>query len=92
MHRIEWDRSLKALKRVVNREALSLLVVLDTWVRNDDRFPPVDLARQRLGSWQPNYDNVFLTDEGQEGKDVRALGLDFGRAFTCGKVSGGYDS
>ncbi|MBL8829751.1 MAG: hypothetical protein JNM18_22420 [Planctomycetaceae bacterium] len=48
--------SLEELESLVNPEAISHLVLFDTWIRNSDRYPPPSSVRK------PNYDNVFLAD------------------------------
>ena len=50
-----WGGDEKALKKVVNKEDITRLVVLDTWIMNRDRHHP-DTAKRN-----PNYDNVFMS-------------------------------
>lgn len=70
-----WGGGERGLKRVENVEAISRLVVFDTWVLNVDRCAP-----QGLG-WRPNPDNVFLTTEGASPGRVRLIALDHTRCF-----------
>ncbi len=70
----------KELENLVNHDAISYLVVFDTWTRNCDRFPP-DLKLR-----QPNRDNVFLEvlreqDKGQ----FRLLAIDHSCCFNWGR-------
>jgi hypothetical protein len=75
-----WGGSDDELKHLVNSEAISRLVVFDTWTRNCDRHPP-DLSARR-----PNYDNVFLEDVGPKGAgQCRVVAMDHGHCFTSGE-------
>ncbi|MHB1036395.1 MAG: hypothetical protein ACYC0Y_17395 [Pirellulales bacterium] len=65
---------------MVNPEAVSHLVVFDTWTLNSDRYPP-DLTTRG-----PNYDNVFLEKVGERGKNAfRLLAIDQGCCFSGGR-------
>jgi hypothetical protein len=55
-----WSGDPSDLKRIDNPADIAGLVVFDTWVLNPDRHPPDANARR------PNYDNVFLSEEGAE--------------------------
>jgi hypothetical protein len=79
-----WSGSSKELKRLVNPQAITRLVVFDTWVRNDDRYPPVDTEGKRQSQWRPNYDNVLLTPEDDSAKNLRLIAIDFGRGLIRG--------
>lgn len=75
-----WGGSEDELKCLVNPEAISRLVVFDTWTRNCDRHPP------NLSARRPNYDNVFLEDVGPKGAgQCRLLAMDHGHCFTSGE-------
>jgi hypothetical protein len=75
-----WGGTEAELKPLVNREAISWLVVFDTWTLNCDRHPP-DLADRR-----PNYDNVFLERVGERGQaQFRLLAIDQGCCFSGGR-------
>ncbi len=75
-----WGGSEDELKCLVNPEAVSRLVVFDTWTRNCDRHPP-DLSVRR-----PNYDNVFLEDVGpKDSGECRLVAMDHGHCFTSGE-------
>ena len=71
-----WGGDAKTLLDVVNPEAISGLVVLDTWVRNCDRYAP---NGERI-----NQDNVFLAGLEAPLKGIRLLAIDHTHAFTCG--------
>ncbi len=70
-----WGGSTNELKLLDNPEAISRLVVFDTWTRNPDRHPP-DLA-----SRQPHRDNVFLSGEGATPGRFRLIAMDHTECF-----------
>lgn len=75
-----WGGSAEELDAVVNPEAITGLVVFDTWTLNPDRHPPDLTARK------PNYDNVFLEKIGERGKmEFRLLAIDHGCCFSGGR-------
>jgi hypothetical protein len=75
-----WGGTSDELANLANPEAISRLVVFDTWVRNCDRFPP-DLTERR-----PNYDNVFLADRVDARTNKPTLiAMDHTHCFTCGR-------
>jgi hypothetical protein len=75
-----WGGSDDELEKLVNPEAVSHLVVFDTWTRNCDRHPP-DLTKRR-----PNYDNVFLEElAGDASGSLRLIAMDHTHCFTCGR-------
>jgi hypothetical protein len=51
---IAWGGDEDALRGIGNPEAVSGLVVLDTWIRNCDRYRPEP-------QWRVNRDNVYLS-------------------------------
>lgn len=60
-----WGNDRNLLSHIDNLEVISGLVVLDTWLRNTDRF-----------STQPsriNWDNVFFSTESDSGLSLRAM-------------------
>lgn len=67
------------LAHLDNPEDISRLVVFDNWVRNCDRHPPDLRVRQ------PNYDNVFFSEEGATAGNFRLIAMDHGHCFTCGR-------
>jgi hypothetical protein len=75
-----WGGTAEELANLANPEAVSRLVVFDTWVRNCDRYPP-DLTQRRA-----NYDNVFLADPADaEGDRPKLIAMDHTHCFTCGR-------
>jgi hypothetical protein len=78
-----WGGSPEELDSLVNPEAVSRLVVFDTWTLNCDRHPP-DLTARR-----PNYDNVFLQDANDRPMgQSRLIAMDHTHCFTCGRDLG----
>lgn len=75
-----WGGAPEELDGLVNSEAITRLVVFDTWTLNCDRHPPGPTTRK------PNYDNVFMekVDERDKGA-FRLLAIDQGCCFTGGR-------
>lgn len=73
-----WDGTKKTLTKITNAEDITRLVCLDTWTRNEDRF-----FHKKDGTIRRHVDNVFLSDERQNGLILKAF--DFTHAFTCGR-------
>lgn len=73
-----WGGTAEDLRDLRNPEALAGLVVLDTWLRNVDRFCK-EPRRKNLG-------NVFLSEEHPDGLEVLAIDhtecIRFGRELT----------
>ena len=75
-----WSGSEADLDGLDNPEAVSWLVVFDTWTRNCDRYAP-HLTRPRV-----NTDNVLLEKVGdKESGGLRFVAIDHGCCFTCGR-------
>jgi hypothetical protein len=75
-----WGGSSEELDHLINPEAISRLVVYDTWTLNCDRHP-ADLAARK-----PNYDNVFLEDiRDSQPTQSRLIAVDHTHCFTCGR-------
>ena len=66
---------MEELSLVENQEAVTGLVVLDTWLRNCDRYSPPRI----------NIRNVFFSEEDAKKGKVRLLALDHTHCFTCGR-------
>lgn len=49
-----WGGTLDELKTIQNREDIMKIVLLDTWILNADRYPPLGLERN------PNPDNILI--------------------------------
>lgn len=71
-----WDGSSEMLNAVANSEMLTGLLVLDTWLRNADRYSP-DGRRE-------NVNNVLLAEEGAPKGKYRVVAMDFSHAVTGG--------
>ena len=59
-----WGGVADDLRRLANPEAVTRLVVFDTWIRNHDRHPPDPTT------WTPNPANVFLADTARPGRPM----------------------
>lgn len=70
-----WAGDADDLALLRNPEALAGMVVLDTWLRNLDRFS--ESAKRR------NLGNVFLSEEDRRGLDV--LAIDHTECVRCGR-------
>ncbi|UUO06612.1 hypothetical protein M4951_25120 [Blastopirellula sp. J2-11] len=77
-----WNGGERQLKMLMNPEAISRLVVFDTWVLNCDRYS------ERLDSVVPqtriNRDNVFLSGEAPKGEYLLKA-MDHTHCFSCGR-------
>lgn len=74
-----WTGAADDLKRLLNPDDITRLVVLDNWTRNADRYPPDPAARRA------NRDNVFLENVSQGRKvRLRLLAMDHSHCFTNG--------
>ena len=74
-----WGGEDGELDLLENPEAISRLVVFDTWTRNCDRYPP-DLEMRK-----PNRDNVFLNSTSEREDRFRLIAMDHTHCFTCGR-------
>lgn len=71
-----WGGDGHSLSGLANPEDISGLVVLDTWLRNCDRYSP-DGRRINLG-------NVFLLQKTIPVRRLELVAMDFTHSFTCG--------
>jgi len=71
-----WDGSKRLLAKIDNPDAISGLVVVDTWLRNSDRFY---LPKNRV-----NWDNVFFSKESTEDGKLSLRAMDFSHAIQFG--------
>jgi hypothetical protein len=72
-----WGGTALELEVVHNRQHISGLIVLDTWILNCDRYAP--------NGRRVNLDNVFLVQYPESKKEVLLKAMDFTHAFTCGR-------
>lgn len=70
-----WGGQPDVLHTLANTQDLTRLVVLDTWIRNCDRFRPLPPPPRK------NYDNVYLR---QPHRKPELVAMDHSAAFTCG--------
>ncbi|MCI0361351.1 MAG: hypothetical protein L0211_22945 [Planctomycetaceae bacterium] len=63
-----WGGSVAELRGVENAQQIARVVVLDTWLRNQDRHHPSGTLR--------NYDNVFLSAEAQQAGKLALRAID----------------
>ena len=73
-----WSGDAADLQSLVNPEAVSQLIVFDTWTRNCDRCHWDPAARH------PNFDNVFLERIAKK-KQSRLIAMDHSSCFTCNR-------
>jgi hypothetical protein len=73
-----WSGKERELKRLINPQNISRLVVFDTWTRNCDRHSVRTGHGKRI-----KYDNVFLSGEAPKGRLVLKA-MDHTHCFTCG--------
>ena len=75
-----WGGSKRELERIANKEDITKLVILDTWIRNQDRYFQRPLPEKP----RINRDNVFLSEEAPEGQFLLRA-IDHSDCFTNGK-------
>jgi hypothetical protein len=71
-----WDGRKRLLAKIDNSDAISGLVVVDTWLRNTDRYY---LPKNRV-----NLDNVFFSKESSEAGLLSLRAMDFSHAIQYG--------
>ena len=74
-----WDGTEEGLAEVENLDAAAGLVVLDTWIRNHDRY------WVRGDETRCNVRNVFLSDEGARSGKFRLVAMDHTACFRGGQ-------
>ena len=74
-----WGGKKRELKRLVNPNDISRLVVFDTWVCNTDRY-----SHNEDGSVRRRIDNVFLSENAPAGK-LLLRAVDHTHCFTSGR-------
>ena len=72
-----WGGDSNTLFRTLNQVDISKMVVLDTWIRNCDRYRPEPNFRM-------NRDNVFLAWSIEPERGLVLKAIDHTHAFTCG--------
>lgn len=86
-HAQPWDGTPATLKRLANPEHVAGLVLLDIFLRQDDRYPPLDAAGNLLGKGMgPNANNVLM--DWSNPRQIGLVAIDFGRAFGGGHPRG----
>lgn len=80
-----WDGTAESLAKVANRDDITRLVIFDTWIRNEDRYPPIDAAGAMQSQRGPNLGNVLLVRERPRAKRLRLVAMDFGHALVGGR-------
>jgi hypothetical protein len=82
-HARVWDSTQQTLSQLVNDDDVTRLVILDTLLRNPDRFERRDPQFPTLiqGNRRPNYDNVMLRPAGAGEPAVELVAFDFTSAF-----------
>ncbi|MCF7961514.1 MAG: hypothetical protein K9M08_12285 [Pirellula sp.] len=71
-----WGNDKRLLEKIDNPDAISGLVVVDTWLRNTDRH--------YLPKGRVNWDNVFFSKESSEGGKLSLRVMDFSHAIQYG--------
>ena len=71
-----WGNDKRLLEKIDNPDAISGLVVVDTWLRNTDRYY---LPKARV-----NWDNVFFSKESSEEGKLSLRAMDFSHAIQYG--------
>lgn len=75
-----WGGSTEELENLINSHDIGRLIVLDTWLRNCDRYST------GLTGPRANYDNVLLEHlSGEDDGKLRLIAMDHTHCFTCGR-------
>lgn len=74
-----WGGDGAQLKKLVNPEDITRLVLFDTWIRNRDRHGPREGEQPRK-----NFDNVFLSEEVEDSGKLKLLAIDHTHCFAAG--------
>ncbi len=80
-----WDGTPQSLAKIANPDDITRLVIFDTWIRNEDRYPPIDAAEATQSARKPNLGNVLLVREPPRAKRLRLVAMDFGHALVSGR-------
>ena len=81
---VYWDGTPATLARVSNRSDLAGLVILDTWLRNTDRYPPYVVGGDGPNPERSNLQNVALSRDPQRRNRFRIRAVDYSRALHPG--------
>jgi hypothetical protein len=73
-----WNGEREELEKLINPEHMAGVVVLDTWLRNCDRYRPPPGERR-------NERNVFLSEVGMPKGKFRVMAVDHTHILTCGQ-------
>ena len=80
-----WGNDKRLLEKIDNPDAISGLVVVDTWPRNTDRY--------YLPKGRVNWDNVFFSKESSEEGKLSLRAMDFSHAIQFGgELTTGFSS
>jgi hypothetical protein len=71
-----WGGDAKILRSIANPLDITGLVVLDTWILNDDRYAP--------DGQKENRDNVFFIESQEDRNRIQIVAMDFTHAFRHG--------
>jgi hypothetical protein len=74
-----WGGSRRELRRLINLNDITRLVVFDTWTLNEDRY-----FMRPNGKLRRKFDNVFLSEEAPKGKLLLRV-FDHTHCFTNGR-------
>lgn len=77
----QWSGSKRDLRKLVNPQDLSRLVVFDTWLLNCDRYRPGVPGKRRA---RINRDNVFFSEEGAPAGQWSLKAMDHTHILLCG--------
>jgi hypothetical protein len=75
---LSWGGDAGTLRKISNPRDIARMVVLDTWIRNCDRYRPE--PNRRI-----NRDNVFLVWDSVPRTGLSLKAIDHTHAFTCGR-------
>jgi hypothetical protein len=79
-----WDGTPEGLSPISNKRDLAGLVVLDTWLRNCDRYPPIATGRAVPTPSDGNLQNVALSPDTEKRHAFRVRAVDFSNTLHPG--------
>jgi hypothetical protein len=80
-----WDGTPEGLRPIRNKRDLAGLVVLDTWLRNSDRYPPIAEGRAVPTPSYGNLQNVALSPDTEMPRAFRVRAVDFSNTLHPGR-------
>ncbi|MFN0137854.1 MAG: HipA family kinase [Phycisphaerae bacterium] len=82
---MHWNGSAQTLSTIANPDDIARLVIFDTWIRNEDRYPAIDQSGRAQSHRRPNLGNVLLVRDPTRARQLQLVAMDFGHAIVAGR-------